>query len=553
MSPLWAALALGISFLQNPAGKEPEGPVLGPMVPAGSHAEFQRACRDVQEAMERGDFASAERLQGTLPRLSFTLAWDSASIPAALRKGYADARDRAINTWTQGFPNCQIKVVEWKKGGKPTPDLAITFVDSLPQKADDPLPPGAVHFLSRDPDEPRVEAVIGLKRGAPSVPSDVVDVHNEVAYAVMQYYGVERSISFGNYSARSDVPVVALSRPSNAERSQVNENLRVVAALEAAIAKRQKTIAARPRIQVDSSTYEGGRHNQGDIVRFGIQITNLGNAPLQVRLVPDCTCVASLRVTILAPNETRIVPAQINLLEVVGDFNRSIVVYANDPDKTVTRVPIHFYSKPVYRLLPENDGLVLMPDGGTTVKVFLAIPEGVNLKALDARLDGVESDITFEPWSGSLADPGMNEGELPRRGYVFHVRMEDRLAPGRTRASFLVLTDHPVFKEIETVLSIQKGIVALPDDVRLGEISASPRRAVVLLSRPRKGFAIRKIETNSPFLKVEHEAVRDDWEYRLTIQFDGRSAPGPLRATITVHTDDPKQPVMTIPYSAMVR
>lgn len=553
MTALLAAVALGAGLVQTPDPKAPPEPALGPTVPAGSHSHFQQTCLDVQELLEKGDFAGADRLQKALPRLSFSLAWDDANVPERLRQGYSEARDQAIAAWMRGYPDSTITVVPFKKGANPAPDVVITFVDKLPQKADDPMPPGAIHFLSRDISDPRVEAVLSLQRGAPAVPADIIDVHNEVAYAFMQFYGVERSIAFGSFSARAEVSMASLSRPNTGERAQVGDNLQVCEALRTAISKKQKLIPARPKMHLEPAEVDLGRRSQGDSIRFGIQVTNLGNAPLNIRTAPDCSCVASLRVATLRAGETRLVPAQIDLTEVVGEFDRSIMVYANDLEKTATRLPVKVYSKPVYRLLPENDGMVLMPPGGVKVKVYLAIPEGVPLKALAARLDGLDADIQFKPWSGKLEDPGMNEPEMPRKGYVFDVNIADQLPPGRTRASFLVLTDHPVFKEIQTILSVQKGIIALPDFVTLGEISAVPRRAGFQLSRPRKDFEVLKATVDSPFLSVRYEPVRDKWEYRFVIQFDGRAAPGKLQATITITTNDPVQPTIKVPFSAMVK
>lgn len=553
MNALWAVLAITLSQGQAPDSNSAIKVSLGPTVPAGSHAFFQQTCLEVQEQLEKGDFAAAAKVASGLPKLSFTLAWDETNVPANLRAGYRDARDRAVSSWMKGYPNCEITVIPYRKATSPVPDVVIGFTDRLPQKAEDPIPPGAVHFLSHDPSEPRVEAVISLKRGAPPTTSDVVDIHNEVAYAMMQYYGVERSITFGSFSARSEVSVVALSRPGMGERAQVGDNLRVADSLRASVAKKERLIPARPRIQLEPAAWEGGQRNQGEVVKFGIQVTNLGNAPLNLRTVPDCTCVASLKVATLAPGETRLIPAQINLIDVTGEFDRSIMIYSNDLEKTTTRMPVRVFSKPVYRLLPEDDGLVLMPPGGAKVKVYLTVPEGIDLKPLATRMDGLEADISFRPWSGSLADPGMNEPAMPRKGYVFDVNIADQLPPGRTRASFLVLTNHPIFKEIETIISVQKGIVGLPDYVNMGEIAPAPRRSIFLLSRPKKNFQIRSVSVDSPFLTVSHEAIRDQWEHRFTVQFDGRAAPGPLRATITIQTSDPVQPTIRIPYSAMVK
>ena len=99
----------------------------------------------------------------------------------------------------------------------------------------------------------------------------------------------------------------------------------------------------------------------------------------------------------------------------------------------------------------------------------------------------------------------------------------------------------------------QKGIVALPDQVYLGEISGSAKRASFLVSRPGRDFAITKITSDSTRFKASSEAVRGKWEHKVTVEFDGKATQGPLNANIVVHTDDPKQPQITVPIKAFIR
>ena len=152
-----------------------------------------------------------------------------------------------------------------------------------------------------------------------------------------------------------------------------------------------------------------------------------------------------------------------------------------------------------------------------------------------------------------MADPELNEGPLPRKGFVFDLKIADKIAPGRNVGSLHILTDHPKYKEIIANQWIQAGIVASPDRVLMGEIPAAPRRSGFLLTQPKRAFKIESLSVDNPFLSVSRQPGRGDWEYRIIIQFDGKAAPGPLDAVITIRTDSATQPVIKVPVSAMVR
>lgn len=549
---LIAALVLGQGA---PAQRPPEDDKLlaAPILQAGTHASFQRAFLKVVEKLEQGAFDDAERLRGALPRLDFTLAWDDSELPANVRGLYAEARDKALKTWSGKFPKCEIKVVPFKKGATPAPGLAISFVKSIPPQAEDPMPPGAVHFYSDDPAEPRVECVISLSRGRPSVPVDFVDVHNEVAYALSQYYGIERSLTFGAFSARTDVPAASLVQPGLSDLTLAKGNVDAVEKLGQAIQKKQRMAATRPEIHIDPLVLDAGEANQGDLVPLRIQITNNGSGPLHIRAMPDCSCVSVMRGGMLAPGETRAFPAQIDLTEVVGLLDKSIVVYSNDFDKTVTRIPVRVRSKPLYRLIAENDGFVVVEKGGVTHKVYLLIPEGFAMKPRSAFFQGIEATVTFKPWSGTLADPELNEPPASRKGYVFEIKIPDEVPPGQTIGNLFIDTDHPKLSRLQANLVLQSGIQALPDQIYYGEIPAAPRRSIFLLSRPLKGFKIVSASADTPFFKVSFEPTKSNWEYRFTVLFDGKAVSGPLASIITIKTDDPRQPEIRVPITASIR
>jgi hypothetical protein len=550
MTWVLAALALA-QGAATPGPTADDRPLLGPLIAAGASEEFIRACLTVEEKLEAGDFAAASALLARLPKPKFTMAWDDSGVPEGLRPSFAEARDRALQTWARSVPNFEVQVVPHRKD-RPA-DLIVTFVPSIPARPGEAIPPAAAHFFSDDPAEPRLEAVLSLNRGSPAVPTEARDIHNEVAYAVVQYLGVGRSLSFGTFSGRTELPSSTLSLATTPDRLLATQNAAVVAQLARAIEKKQKVIPTRPSLHMDPVGFDGGQAKQGDQVRFNIQATNNGNAPLALKLQADCSCVHTLGASLLHPGETKLLPVLIDLTEVAGTLDKSIMIYSNDPEKVQYRMPVKVHSEPAYRFLFPDSAHVLMQKGGVTHRVILAVAEGVTLQPLAARFDGIEATVGFKPWSGELPDPVLNEPSKPRKGYELLIDVSDQIPPGRSSGTLHVLTDNETFKRIYTNLTVQFGIVALPEQVRLGDIPNAPRRGSFLVSRPKKGFKIVKVTSTSPHLSATVEAVKENWEYRIHVQFDGKAIPGHLDAVLTVHTDDPSQPKIDVPFQAWVK
>jgi hypothetical protein len=543
------ALVAAIALAQ--AGPTPKAPV-GPTLPPGCNEAFLSLAIRVQERLEAGDFAGAKSLYAMLPKTSITLAWDAASIPAAMRPSFESARDRAVKTWENWFPGWKVTVVPYTKGMKPPPQIVVTFVPSIPAQAGEALPRGAASFFSEDPLEPRLEHVVSLSRGNPVAQTEFAEVHNEVGYALAQYYGVERTPGLGTYSSRTELSVTRLNTVASSDKLQVQAILDSCSLLAKHLMKQERIVVARPKLHFDPTSFDLGMANQGERIPFKMQVTNVGNAPLVVRAIPDCSCVSAIRPNPIEPGESRLLTSLVDLQEVTGEFDKNLILYSNDPERTSTFLPVRVKSRPAYRFFPANEGNVLMEAGGAKTKVVFALPEGSTLKALATRFDGIEAKVGLKPWTGRLDDPEMKDIAY-QKGYEVEVSLSDQIAPGRSTGTLWIQTDNPKFREVYVNLFVQKGIVALPDQIRLGEIAASPRRAGFLLSRPGREFKITRVSADVPYLEVSHQPVRENWEHRINVQFNGKAPPGILTAVVTVQTDDPTQPVIRVPYHAIVQ
>ncbi|MFN8221197.1 MAG: hypothetical protein U0S12_13830 [Fimbriimonadales bacterium] len=161
--------------------------------------------------------------------------------------------------------------------------------------------------------------------------------------------------------------------------------------------------------------------------------------------------------------------------------------------------------------------------------------------------------MTQEPWKGELADPELQEPATMREGICFAIKLPKNAMNGRVPGTLVAETDDARFPIMRKTFYVQKGIVALPDLLYMGNIPREPRRLNLLLSRPERDFEITKIESEHPNFTAIAKAVRGKWEYRVSVDFDGKADFGTIDTRLNIYTNDPRQPIIHVPIRAVVR
>jgi len=531
---------------------------LGPVLPAGLSETFQRVVVGIEEKLEKGDFAGAKADLRLLPKTTIRYEWDDTGVPASEKPFYLTARDKALKTWAQAAPS--LKFV----AAKPA-DLVFRFKKELPPIEGQAYIPGAVQFWSDDPKDPRLETVIGLFRSGSFLPSvktapgvrsaaDVSDIHNEVAYAVSSYLGLGETKLSGTFTSRYDPAGVGEVRLAPAEVRLFENTRDVVKALTDAVAAKKKLRATKPKLVVEPLEVVLNDAVQGQDVRFSIQVNNLGNAPLYYRVQPDCGCLAASYDPVLPAGKSAIVQGSVNTYDFLGSLKKRFFIYSNDLEEPYREVVVKIHVAPQYRFIMPEGPTILMDDEAKTIYAYLIAAPGTKMNVKSYRLDGgVQAEVTQEPWKGELADPELQEPATMREGIRFAIKLPKNAMNGRVPGTLVAETDDARFPIMRRTFYVQKGIVALPDLLYMGNIPREPRRLNLLLSRPERDFEITKIESEHPNFTAIAKAVRGKWEYRVSVDFDGKADFGTIDTRLNIYTNDPRQPIIHVPIRAVVR
>lgn len=535
-----AALCLAPQIVSKPT-IEP-APVLLP----GTHSLFHQLCEQVEKRLEKGDFVGAKAMAGLLPSKRVTFDWDDSAIPPPQRLLVRTVRSKLISDLGK-------KVVDFSFAPLKGSRLKFSFVEKLPQAEGSPLPAGAVHFTSVSARDQQLEVVIAVKRGDTLEQASNEDIANEILNGFVSYLGVAQSPIPGRASFRTEQVTFRLNNIGPEDMAIMNYNQRIVAILKDAVVKRRRMAPGSAKFKASEEAIGVGQATQGTTMKFTFQVTNLGNSPLMVAARADCGCVTVEPRHTIDPGASHLVRGVVDTTNVFGILNQRILIATNDPDQPQLSIPISFTVVPNYRVLMPSGSTAYAQNGKATQEIFLTLNEGFKLNPVKAQVTGIAGSYTVEPWTGELPDPELGEGPKRRSGYKFIVETEGTIPPGRHSTTLTIRTDHAVFRTIYAPFSIQTGIVAFPDSIYLGEIPRAPRTVGALLVRPGRPYNVLSATSTTKGIKVAFSKLRTEGEYRISVQIDGSQPRGDLNSMINVKTDDPDQPVISIPLNAILK
>jgi hypothetical protein len=301
---------------------------------------------------------------------------------------------------------------------------------------------------------------------------------------------------------------------------------------------------AVPVIEVQETTRDGGTVEEGTALKLQFIVANKGSADLELtRVKPDCGCSVARWDKVIAPGKEGAIDAELHTEFMRGKVTKGFTVFSNDPVHPQLRLAVTTQVTPLVNMKPGRQAMLSVEDGPVTTEFTLERNGGRPMKIVELVPNAPY--VTGE-WEA-----------LPGEGrYKLKVTATADTPAGRNVVPFVVKTDLPKAGMISLILTIDRGIIATPPMVFYGLLLKDwkgPNDAAVTISRQKGGFHIKEATVDDPKLQTKLETVRDGAEYRVTVTYAGGWEPGIVRKTLTITTDDPKQPVITVPVQAVVQ
>lgn len=522
-----------------------KAPAVDYSVPLGASSQFHETVNLVKSKLTAKDFAGAASLAKLLPQSVISYRFNFAKVPKDLIESYKQSTSFAVASWQKSLDG-KATLVEAKGG---VPNILISFEPVLQKTPDTNEVPGVAIFYGASSAEPRVEAVIGLKRTAQLTETTSAEVFNEAVYGIGSYLGLAPSPVPGSVMGRVNGKMVGLNLVSKEEGFVAEANLKLAKALRVAALAKTVVKPTKPQLAVSDKVLQFKSAFQGDTVYEFVTVTNKGDAPLKMRAFGDCSCISGDVIPTLQPGESAALKGRYRTSELTGDVEHNVVLVSNDPDQPTQKFAAKIHVEPRAEVIyPASDTLVLDGDSRKTT-FYIHSAEPIEWSILAAQLVPLDSKVHYEPFEGEVSN-WKDGGKVKRvKGYKVVAdfsTLKDEQVFGRIMMTVYIALSNPNLKLVRAPIFIQRGIVAQPERIYLGA-PTGPTDSNFTLSRPGKPFKILSTSCDSKFVSVKVTSSKQDAEYTIQAKYDGKAPEHRLDTQIRITTDDPKQPLILIP------
>jgi hypothetical protein len=312
-----------------------------------------------------------------------------------------------------------------------------------------------------------------------------------------------------------------------------------------------------PVIQFENTFFDFGKINTMGSLSESFRFKNAGNAVLKLEPPkPSCGCTDARAVPdVLAPGQSGQISYQIKLDHPMGQVQKHISIYSNDPKNPDIQLTMQLDYTPSYELNPKILRLTLPPNR-SDVEALAIITRTDGLPPAIASLSSSAQDVTAQLDGPDPADP---------RAIRVKVKFSRPAKPAPNLSA-----DIQFWESAQTNRPLQKLLVVCALE---GELSASPAqtywvlpnlgtsfkdyppesltRTVKLKSVLDQPVAIKEVKSNIQGLVAEirpREAART---FDLTLKFS-ELPHGLSNGKVTIETGTPGLPKVEIPVTVAV-
>ena len=311
---------------------------------------------------------------------------------------------------------------------------------------------------------------------------------------------------------------------------------------------------AASRLVAPDAAWNAGVVAKGEAIRHAFVVRNEGTTDLHLTEVrPSCGCTAAEFDRVIGPGKEGRITLVVDTRGFQGPISKSALVLSDDPAAPQTSLLVSATVKAVVDVLPSG---------------FLRIQALAGEKT-SAEVTIVSDDPAFSPavaeplpaWAIATVAPLAEKDLLPNRGTrQFRVRLDvgEGAPEGLVGGSVKLSTGLETVRLLEIPMS---GFIRPPVSVNVGRVNfqnfvpeGEPvRRTVVLTNQNPKNEKLVVTEATTSIAGIKVEAIPvDGQKVQIVMTVDPAIRKGPFEGALTVKTNDPMKPVISLPVSGTV-
>lgn len=307
---------------------------------------------------------------------------------------------------------------------------------------------------------------------------------------------------------------------------------------------------AEPRAVAGETIKDVGRIDDFRDVDVTYTITNDGDSDLElVDVVASCGCTVADYDEVIAPGDTGEVVVTLKPQGYSGPLARSVRVYTNDAGNPYIELVVKAIIAPSVYMTPGYARLVgLVGEPVEPARQLLWAPDVEDFQVTSATTSLPFVEVEARP---ATAEEAAEEGS--GKQWVIETRLGEDVPDGIFEDTIVIATNHPRRPQVDLPLfgQVHAPVRSVPASIELGshpagqEIEASVRlatldedleveygQAVLAADAPGSIETSYEVENETTYLVI---VFQDDWPA------------GPIDTEISVPTDHPEVPAITIP------
>jgi hypothetical protein len=340
--------------------------------------------------------------------------------------------------------------------------------------------------------------------------------------------------------------------------SKIRFALHITALLVVTLAAMSSVTSAAdgPKMKVVESIKDMGKVAQGEVLDVDFAIVNEGDETLEIKAVrPTCGCTVAEFDREIAPGKTGYIKSKLDTRDFSGPISKSILVMTNDPQDPTTTLVIKTQVHPYVQVLPR--ALVrfnAVQHEAMEQKITIVADE----EKKDFKVTGVNSSV---PFLLATVNPVPEDRLLAGKSnqqYEVVLTMKDDPPVGPVNAVLEVETNHPKAKTVPVkVFGVVRALLHVtPSQIQFGSVDAKkqPGRNVIVVNN-RSGktpITVTAATVDDGAFAAEVVTIERGRRYQVTVTIKADADAGPRDATLTLKTNDPEFPTLTVPVRANI-
>lgn len=334
--------------------------------------------------------------------------------------------------------------------------------------------------------------------------------------------------------------------------------LHTVAALVLTLAAMSTATSAAdgPKMMIPEGIKDMGKVAQGEVLDVDFAIVNEGDETLEIKAVrPTCGCTVAEFDREIAPGKTGYIKSKLDTRDFSGPISKSILVMTNDPQDPTTTLVIKTEVHPYVQVLPR--ALVrfnAVQHEAMEQKITVVADQEVK----DFKVTGVKSSVPFLFASVNPVPADRLLAGKSVKQYEVVLTMKDDPPVGPVNAVLEVETNHPKAKMVPVkVFGVVRALLHVtPSQIQFGSVEAKkqPGRNIIVVNN-RSGkvpVTVTGASVDDAAFAAEIVTIERGRRYQVTVTVKPDADTGPRDATLTLKTNDPEFPTLTVPVRANI-